>query len=239
MSTLHYIGFTNQEFTVMLSAIKVETLTCFLTEGQAKLTQEEYDRGLFSLFKRGLLLRSETKDAFEIEAECRTLFSIIKESAYMVRIDCKDTEIPQYGLYGYGGNCVILSPGIREQEYVRMAAISKEEALRLIEDIETLPSDHINLNDDDIFGLLPFVHEEWNQMIDEKLEPDDPLLYKHQAVSLRLMQLDNRTGIVMAALYLLREPLQNKLVWITLDDQAEVEPYSKKGIVSRMMQMME
>ena len=239
MKTVHYICFDNQEFTVLLSALKVDSATCFESDSRAKLTQEDYDKGLFSLYKRKLIKTSDTSDAFVIEEECRRMFSVFKDSDFMLRLDCKEQAIPQFGLYVSDNYCTVISPGMREREYIRMTAFPADDIPDFMEESGMMADDAIVPQNDTVLGLQPSQDEEWIRFLEEHPDPDDPMLYSYEAVSVRAMQLDNRTGVAMTALYLVREPLQSKLVWILADGQMEIKPYSKDTMVSLLIQMME
>ena len=235
----HYICFDNQEFTVLLSAMKVDTATCFETDSSVGVTQADYDRGLFSLYKRGLIKASETDEAFVIDGECRRMFSVLKNSHFMLRLECKEQTIPQYGLYASGGDCIVISPGVREKEYIRMAVFPIDDMPDFLAESGMMAEDAVIPQNYETLGLLPVQDEAWVRFLEEHPEPDDPMLYAYEAVFVRVLQIDNRTGVTETALYLDREPLQSKLVWFSADGQMEIKPYAKETMMSLLVHMME
>ena len=239
MRDSHYICFDDQEFTVLLSAMQVDSATCFETDSRVRVTQADYDRGLFSLYKRELIKVSETDKAFAIGEECKRMFSALKNSRYMLRLECKGQTITQYGLYVSGGDCTVISPGVRAHEYVRMAVFPIDEISDFLTESGMMADDAVMPQNDESLGLLSAHDEAWVHFLEEHPEPDDPMLYAYETVFMRALQLDNRTGVTETALYLVREPLQSKLVLILADGRVEVKPYAKDTMMSLLIQMME
>ena len=239
VSGVHYLYFDRHEFTVLLSALRVDSMLCFAQQERRGISQEDYDLGLFSLFKRGLVKRVDGTDGFSVESGCRRLFDVVKASRCMVTLECKDGRVPQYGLYWHEGKCTVVSPGQREQEYVRMASLKGSDAGIFIEESGILPAnDEAGIGDERI-GLLPMADEGFEALLLEKPDPDDARIYAFGQTMVRIMQMENRTGEALAAIYLLEQPLQNKCIRIRTERKAEVTPYDRKRMIAETMEMME
>ena len=235
---LHFLCFNEQEFSVLLSAFEIDSVVCFEEDNVISFSQEDYDQGLFSLNKRGLINRMKGADTFDISSECKQIFNVIKKSNNMLLLECKDKKIPQYAIYSFERDYVIISPGTRDGEYVRVSGMDEKELIVFIEDSGLLAESY-GVDGDEKMGLLPFTDKDYEFFLKEHPIPEDEGLYSYSNVKFRAMNMENGTGEVKETTVVLEQHLQSKMICVSQKKDTVIEPYSLEGVIEEIIRMME
>ena len=115
------ICLTKMEFNILASAVDMEKFVCFQfpEEGSAQDNgQEEDNKSLFSLHKRGYLIAEE--DSFFMDETIEDMFQIVKESQKVLVVDSVLDYAGQACFYFSGEHMVTVWPGTRKGEYIKL-----------------------------------------------------------------------------------------------------------------------
>lgn len=158
--TTKYVGLSYLEYQVILFSYKIEGLLCF-DENHDKYEgigeQELYNRGMASLYNRKLLL-NEGND-FIFSRDITSAFSILRDCSYIITADIPNEKITC--LYFDGGDkFVIMEPGERENEYVKVSVADMTDLTSVLTEKSYIPdstsSDDVSLRS----GFLPIEEPE-------------------------------------------------------------------------------
>lgn len=133
----HYICLNEQEFTVLFAECGVNELVAYNSK-LTQFTQEDYNEGIFSLYKRELLQSVPNGEGFSLNDEIKEVLNILKSCEFVFTIDGPQ-DFPEYCIYKDNNSFLITTPGTRKNEYIKMMVADGEELLDFLSEGELLP----------------------------------------------------------------------------------------------------
>ncbi|MBE5881923.1 MAG: hypothetical protein E7289_06435 [Lachnospiraceae bacterium] len=116
------ICLTKMEFDILASAMGLQKMVCFQAKEEVEMTetpQERYNRSVFALHKRGILIPD--KEGFLIQESVEDIFRTIKACKVILTADSNLEEASQACLYFDDETVVTAVPGTRKDEYIKMS----------------------------------------------------------------------------------------------------------------------
>lgn len=128
------IGLSDLEYQVLASTYKLGKMICFeydYSKYAGRELQELYNKGIFDLYKRGILyLEGET---YCIRQDVRHIFNALKGSTLLMNAEHLQTDISTQCFYLSGGeNVVVIRPGDRSEEYIKISEIDRNELIEYL-----------------------------------------------------------------------------------------------------------
>lgn len=215
------IGLTRMEFYILANAAGIRKLVCYRNEDiqkEPEINQEEYNRAIFSLYKRGLLL--STGENFTMQEEINKVFLSLRKSRQIAGVESNRENAGQVCMYFCDHFFVAVMPGIREEEYVRISVHKTENLEEFLSEKGLLPDDTLSeelleaQKDEMLVGAGP---EEL-----ERAGKEGRLLQVPGVETVFAMYSEDRQDGYIG---ILRQPLQDKIV-VLYGDVTEVISYS-------------
>ena len=129
---LRFTGFSASEFYCLLSAFDMPALVGLNSEVSIEATQEAYDRGIFSLFKRGILKSEE--EGFKLREDIKRIFDVLKSAEEILHLKENKGRCREMVLYINDKDTVISVGGNRKDEMVMLSYIERVDVQSALED---------------------------------------------------------------------------------------------------------
>lgn len=129
---IRFIGFTGPEFYALLSAFSMPTIIGFNLENKVDASQENYDLGIFSLFKRKILNPGE--NGFKLEESIGDIFKVLKDAKEILHFKETWGRCREMVLYLLDDKVAIGVHGDRKDEIIMLSLVDKSNALSVIEE---------------------------------------------------------------------------------------------------------
>lgn len=178
--TEKWIGFSEMEFKILLSAYHIDSLICFEKE-DCSFSQEDYNRGIASMFQRNLLRTSKNSENLLPADEIKNLMEGIQNATAVFLLRDNTGRMPTHIVYAGKKNAVIATPGARKEEYIRMFLLPKKKLMEWLDEAEILPPDFVpaDLRGENVWRDTNESNDsEFDAFFYEKDTPEEPLRWQ-------------------------------------------------------------
>lgn len=233
-------GVSREEFAVLASVCGIRRLTCLEAKtGQlwnGKERQREYNRAILGLTRKGIL--SCSQKGLVMEADWVRFFGLLREAHRVWSIYTPKRELPNLCLYpGEEGDIPLLREGAHEQEYLRLQLIPTTQVEELLTGEGYFP---LSLPEE--WGSRQKNHDLWGEQLRTILKEGGQydrerlLSLSETETVLECRKADD--GSVVCRAVIVRQPLQDKLLWFQGDEIA-IQPLRTSALCRRLIRKEE
>ena len=217
----------------------IKRLVCFKEQNNKEILldyqKEEYNRTIFNLYKKNIL--EPTENGLKVSDEIKEIFFLLKNCHTMLTIETKIQAISGYCVYfGKKEYFVIMRPGSREGEYVKIEKLRKEYLKQFLTESNAVPEETISQEYLEYCKDFPLVGDEILNFLSQKGKKDWEKLYHIENTQTIIVAQEPATGKEIEYFAIIKQPMQDKILAIN-DTKSEVFSYSVK-ILSEVLENM-